>query len=152
MIQIPNDFQVQSAYLVYLERATTKGKDGIPNGWLMNIANENLGIGSIEQVYTTTCTPYSTKGPHCHLGSKVDRFYCISGAATIICRNEQTQEYSTFLLDQTEDNKLLIIPPYNSHAIVCKSVPATILSMPSEGYNPDKEYNQVETEYDLGIL
>jgi dTDP-4-dehydrorhamnose 3,5-epimerase-like enzyme len=116
----------------------------------MNIVNPNLGEEfDIGQVYITYCVTGTIKGPHMHWGNKIDRFYCIGGRVDVICRNEQTQEMKEFSLEAF-DNQLLVIPAYNSHALVAlDSLPAAVLSIPTEGYKPGEVYNQIETQYDV---
>jgi dTDP-4-dehydrorhamnose 3,5-epimerase-like enzyme len=149
MIKIPAGHNVPDAYIQPLWIIDTKDPTSREhNGYLRNIVNPNLGEEfQIGQVYATYCLPSKVKGPHVHWGQKTDRFYCIGGRACVVCRNEQTQEYSEFFLE-SYDEQLLIIPPYNSHAIVAlDAIAAVVLSIPTEGYKPGETYNQIETEY-----
>jgi hypothetical protein len=148
-LNIPISFPVKPAYLEELPSITTKDYLGITNGYLRNLLNINDGITSlIEQVYITSCAPGQRKGPHVHLPPKTDRFYCIGGKGVILCRNEQTGDYKEFYTYGL-DNILITIPPYNSHCLIASGKESfVVLSMPTEGYNPGKEYNQLETNYE----
>jgi dTDP-4-dehydrorhamnose 3,5-epimerase-like enzyme len=127
----------------------TKDKAGQYNGYLLTLVNQyEPGTVPIEQVYITVCEPGDVKGPHMHYPPKYDRFYCIEGSAAIVCRSEHTGKISEFVL-VAFDKQLLLIPPLNSHSIVAlNNQRASILSIPSEGFNPSEPYNQIETKYD----
>jgi len=148
MIEIPIGRQISNAYIQSLWTVDTKNPQTLEhNGFLMNIVNPNLGE-EIGQVYLTYCGANAIKGPHMHWGQKTDRFYCIGGRMAVICRNEQTQELKEFNL-LAFDEQLLIIPSYNSHALIALDKhPAAVLSIPTEGYKPNEVYNQIETKYD----
>ncbi len=147
-IIIPSGHTVRNSYISTLFASLTVDPTGKPNGSIANLVNPNLGEEhKIGQVYITLCEVDCRKGPHMHEGTKEDRFWCVFGRAKIICRNEQTKEVSSYLLESC-DNQLLIIPPYNSHAIIAlDDLPCIVLSIPTEGYNPVEKYNQVETFY-----
>lgn len=135
--------------LVDVNLINTTDKNNIYNGDVITIVNEHeTNTPPIEQVYLTTCLPKMVKGPHVHSGDKYDRFYCIEGEVVAICRNEETQEISEFVLKQFA-GQYLLIPPNNSHALLnTQDTIAIVLSMPSEGYRTDKPYNQRETDYE----
>jgi dTDP-4-dehydrorhamnose 3,5-epimerase-like enzyme len=142
-----SSIEVQDPYLTELHYIYTKDSKGNHNGGVMNVVNQHLDGYPIEQVYMTFCEPNMIKGPHMHTGMKIDRFYCIQGKASIRCRNEKTGVFFLFELEAL-DKQLLVIPPYNSHQIIeSNGEECIILSMPTEGYNPDQPYNQIETEY-----
>jgi dTDP-4-dehydrorhamnose 3,5-epimerase-like enzyme len=150
-ILIPSGLTVEDAHVLPLWSSATRDEQNI-NGWLLNVVNPNVSMGltrsaEIGQVYITFCYERCRKGPHMHEGTKEDRFYCIRGRAKIICRNEQTGKVKTFTLEAF-DAQLLVIPPYNSHAIVAlDELPCAVLSVPTEGYNPAEKYNQIGTSY-----
>ena len=140
--------ETAKASILSVGHIATHDKDKRPNGYLLTLANIHEGALPIEQVYITVCDPGDVKGPHMHEGDKHDRFYCIEGRAVVVCRNEETGQIDEFLLEALSNNYLLI-PPYNSHAVVAlDGKRAVVLSMPSEAYSPGKPYNQTETSYD----
>ena len=137
--------------LIKLKKVYTKDKQNNHNGVVIPILNQHEeGTLPIEQVYLTTCLPEMVKGPHVHSGNKHDRFYCVKGMVVVVCRNEETQRITEFILDSHISNQYLLIPPNNSHALLNLSSTelAVVLSMPNEGYEEDKPYNQTETEYE----
>jgi len=130
-----------------VEYVTTYNKDKGSNGWLHLLVNEhNEEELPIEQVYLTYCSPGEVKGPHVHRGKKCDRFYCIQGSAVLVCRDEETQQIYEFHMEAC-DGFVIYIPADVSHGIVSKDG-ATLVSMPTEGFRKDKEYNQEETTYE----
>lgn len=125
----------------------TKNKAHSPNGWLHLLVNEHdFGELPIEQVYLTSCSPGEVKGPHMHGGSKCDRFYCVSGSATLVCRDESTGELYEFCMKEF-DRQVVHVPANTSHGIVSKDG-AVLVSMTTEGFRKDKAYNQIETIYE----
>lgn len=139
---------MESSYVRKLKVIPTFDGDHL-NGCVLPVVNiHEENTPPIEQVYITRCDTHEKKGPHMHTGEKEDRFYCIQGHVVVVCRNEETQEITEYVLDALDD-QLLIIPPYNSHALVALYAnPASVLSMPNEGYKEDEEYNQIETQYE----
>lgn len=117
------------------------------NGWLHLLVNEHdKGEEPIEQVYLTYCGPGNIKGPHMHEGKKCDRFYCVHGKATLVCRDEDTGKIFEFEMEEF-DQKVIYVPPRVSHGIVSKEG-AVLVSITTEGFKNNKKYNQVETFYD----
>lgn len=148
MIEIPEGFKVEDCSIQKLSVIETRDQDGTLNGSLFNIVNPNLlDVLPIGQVYMTICEPSKIKGPHMHFAPKTDRFFCVRGVVEIICRNEQTMKMFHFYLNMF-DNLLLTIPPFNSHAIRnLSNSDSMVLSIPTEGYDPNKPYNQIETSF-----
>jgi dTDP-4-dehydrorhamnose 3,5-epimerase-like enzyme len=132
--------------MTFLDRIDTSDKDGKPNGSVYPMVNtlipEQLGV---ELVYSTTCLPGSVKGPHVHFPPKHDRFVCVEGSCVVVTRNEQTLQISEWILGKRMQS-ILLIPPYNSHAIV-SSEGCTVLSICNQGFYPG-HYNQMDTEYE----
>jgi len=140
--------EVKNSFLKNIRTIDTYNKNKEWNGCLLTLVNMNEpGTAKIDQVYITMCKANDIKGPHMHRGIKMDRFYCIEGKVAVVCRNEETKEMSEYVLEAFDD-QLLIIPPWNSHALVAlDGQKAAVLSIPTEGYNPNFPYNQTETEY-----
>ena len=133
-ISIPPSHLVEECILYNLEIISTKGQNNLVNGDIASMINIAIpGTLPVELVYIIRCTPGSIKGPHVHLPPKWDRFSCVKGTAIIVCRNEQTGIIKEYRLYDEKPN-LLVIPPYNSHA-VCSKHGCTILSICSERYH-----------------
>jgi len=116
-------------------------------GNIVNLYNTLIEGSCIEQVYLFECYKNIIKGPHYHNEPKTDRFVCISGRVLVVCRSEEDQEYKTFELC-ADEKQVLIVPPLNSHAIMGLEDLSVVISLPSEGYDPNKSYNQINTSFE----
>lgn len=135
------------SYRVFVERIQTKDPKGLENGAVFPLVN--IAIPEtipVELIYLTTCEPGAIKGPHVHAPPKTDRFVCVSGSCLIVCRNEETGDFTLWNVDEFNPC-LIVIPPGNSHGIVCGEEGATVLSICNERYYPG-HYNQEEVEWD----
>jgi len=144
-IIIPKNYEVEDCVYIQtsLDTVHTYDKEKRRNGSLVPLVNTLIpGTKPVELVYLTYCDAGSVKGPHMHLPPKYDRFICIKGECGVVIRNEQTKKIEEWRMRKDD---MLLIPPYNSHAIVSKEG-CCVLSICNEGYYPG-HYNQIETEY-----
>jgi len=148
-IIIPKNYEVENPFCTTLEKIPTKDKKGNENGNVIPIVNtlipETLPI---KLVYFTQCKAGCIKGPHMHTPPKWDRFICVQGGCIVVTKNEQTGKISEFMIGEwfANENTMITIPPFNSHAIVSK-MGCVVLSICNEGFYPG-HYNQIETEYE----
>ena len=147
-IIIPKNYEVEQCRLIQNYKIPTYDKSKNNNGCVLPLVNTLIPeTKNIKLVYLTYCNPGLVKGPHMHTPPKYDRFVSVNGKCVVITRNEQTKELSEFILGEEGGYiDLLLIPPYNSHAIVSKEG-CCVLSICNEGYYPG-HYNQIETEYE----
>lgn len=143
---IPTSYIVEPVCCREVDIIPTKDHHNRRNGSLFPLVNTaDPDSLPIELVYLTVCYPRSVKGPHVHFPPKTDRFVCVEGSCTVYCRNEQTKVISHFKLDHKR-RKLLVIPSYNSHAILSLEG-CTVLSICTEKYIAG-HYNQEDITWE----
>lgn len=117
---------------------------GKPNGYVIPVwnVNEHPGVRP-DQVYVTSVTPHSQKGPHLHFVRR-GLFCCIRGNVRVVTR--WLDKYSTHYSGDRYNHALIEVPTGVAAAIYNDGdEEALMLNMPSPAWSKDApDENPVE--------